>query len=217
MSILNALIECSIDCLSLCNWPINVQCPQCLPQCMLYEIGFDLTKWTIEGLLSRNMYFLCQINVFEFLNHNGHGQVMASHSICGMQLLVPSLDTCFWHASLHMIMAILKLYMHVEVIGLETSPYWVIWLAYYYVSKNSVRYCLEPLLTHDSVCFHRSLHNETNRTSWVHFLTRLILWPTFCRWHLQMHFLEKRNVDILTEMSTNISGKGLINSETWFM
>ena len=69
MSTLNALIKCSIDCPSMCNWPINVQCPQCLPQCMLYEIGFDLIKWKIEGLLSRSMDFLCQINVFEsFLN-----------------------------------------------------------------------------------------------------------------------------------------------------
>ena len=32
---------------------------------MLYEIGLDLKKWNIEGLLSRSMYFLCQINVFE--------------------------------------------------------------------------------------------------------------------------------------------------------
>ena len=31
--ILNALIECSIDCPSMCNWPIDVQCPRCLPQC----------------------------------------------------------------------------------------------------------------------------------------------------------------------------------------
>ena len=62
MSILNALIECSIDCPSLCNWPISFQCPQCLPQYMLYGIGFDITKWNIEGLLSRSMYFLCQIN-----------------------------------------------------------------------------------------------------------------------------------------------------------
>ena len=54
-----------IDFPSLCNWPINVQCPQCLPQCMFNEIGFDLIKWNIEGLLSRSMYFLCQINVFE--------------------------------------------------------------------------------------------------------------------------------------------------------
>ena len=66
MSILNALIECSIDCHSLRNWPVNVQCPQCLPQCMLYEIGFDLMKWNIEGLLSRSMYFLCQIKCFVF-------------------------------------------------------------------------------------------------------------------------------------------------------
>ena len=68
MSILNALIECSIDCPSLCNWPINVHCPQYLPQCMLYEIGFDLTKWHIEGLLLRRMYFLRQIYVLESLN-----------------------------------------------------------------------------------------------------------------------------------------------------
>ena len=40
LSIPNALIECSIDCPFMCDWPINVQCPQCLPQCMLYEIGF---------------------------------------------------------------------------------------------------------------------------------------------------------------------------------
>ena len=32
---------------------------------MLYEIGFDLIKWNMEGLLSRSTYFLCQINVFE--------------------------------------------------------------------------------------------------------------------------------------------------------
>ena len=68
MSILNAVMECSIDCPSLCNWPINVQCAQCLPQCMLHEIGFDLTKWNIEGLSSRSMCFLCQINVFKSLN-----------------------------------------------------------------------------------------------------------------------------------------------------
>ena len=29
-----------INCPSMCNWPINVQCPQCLPQCMLCEISF---------------------------------------------------------------------------------------------------------------------------------------------------------------------------------
>ena len=62
MSILNALIKCSIDCPSMCNWSINVQCPQCLPQCMLYEIGFDLMKWNIEGSSSRSMYFLWQMN-----------------------------------------------------------------------------------------------------------------------------------------------------------
>ena len=65
MFILNALLECNIDCHSMCNWPINVQCPQCLPQCILYEIGFDRIKWNIDGLSSRTMYFLCQINVFE--------------------------------------------------------------------------------------------------------------------------------------------------------
>ena len=62
---LNALIKFSMDCPSMCYWPINVQCPQCLPQCMLYEIGFDLIKWKIEGLLSRTMYFFGQITVFE--------------------------------------------------------------------------------------------------------------------------------------------------------
>ena len=34
--------------------------------------------------------------------HQGQGQVITSHSICGMQLLVPALDTCFWHTSPHM-------------------------------------------------------------------------------------------------------------------
>ena len=30
-----------------------------------------------------------------------YGQVTISHSICGMQLPVPALYTCFWHISLH--------------------------------------------------------------------------------------------------------------------
>ena len=47
LSFLNALIKCSIDCPSMCNWPVNVQCPQCLPHCMLYEIGFGLIKWGV--------------------------------------------------------------------------------------------------------------------------------------------------------------------------
>ena len=49
MTILNALIECSIDCPSLYNWPINIQSPQCLSQCMLYEIGFGLIKMKYRG------------------------------------------------------------------------------------------------------------------------------------------------------------------------
>ena len=65
LSFLNALIKCSIDCPSMCIRPINVQCPQCLPQCMLYEIGFDEKS---RGYYQECMYFLCQINVFESLN-----------------------------------------------------------------------------------------------------------------------------------------------------
>ena len=47
LSFLNALIKSSIDCPSMCNWPVNVQCPQCLPHCMLYEIGFGIIKWGV--------------------------------------------------------------------------------------------------------------------------------------------------------------------------
>ena len=83
LSSLNALIKCNIDCPSMCNWPINVQCPQCLPQRMLYEIGFDLIKWKIEGLLSRSMYFLCQINVFESLNPKSEARpTIWSQALC---------------------------------------------------------------------------------------------------------------------------------------
>ena len=32
----------------------------------------------------------------------GQGQVITSHRYCGVQLLVPDLDTCFWHTGLHM-------------------------------------------------------------------------------------------------------------------
>ena len=65
LSFLNALIKCSIDCPSMCNWPINVQCPQCLPQCMLYEICFGLIKW---GVVIKKHVFSLSNKCFESLN-----------------------------------------------------------------------------------------------------------------------------------------------------
>ena len=62
---LNVLIECIIDCPSLYNWPINIQCPPCLSQCMLYEIGFGLIRMKYGGCIIKNHYFICQIDVFE--------------------------------------------------------------------------------------------------------------------------------------------------------
>ena len=29
--------------------------------------------------------------------YQGQGQVITSHNICGMQILFPALDTCFWN------------------------------------------------------------------------------------------------------------------------
>ena len=99
LSSLNALIKCIIDCPSMCNWPINVPCPQCLPQCMLFEIAFDLIKWKIEGLLSRSMYLLCQINVFESFE-SFRCMVMirtdSSMGISGDQTQKRRVDGCIW-------------------------------------------------------------------------------------------------------------------------
>ena len=72
----------------VCNWPINVHCPQSLPQCMLYEIGFDLTKWNIEGLLSRSMHFLCQINVFESLYPSNTTRMLLRNGLPSSELLL---------------------------------------------------------------------------------------------------------------------------------
>ena len=34
--------------------------------------------------------------------YQGQGQIITSHKYCGMYLLFPALDTCFWHRSPHM-------------------------------------------------------------------------------------------------------------------
>ena len=47
-------------------------------------IGTVYRKPPIEECCARNRY-------------QGQGQVITSHIICGMQLLVPAPDTCFWH------------------------------------------------------------------------------------------------------------------------
>ena len=65
LSFLNALIKCSIDCPSMCNLPVNVQCPQCLPHCMLYEIGFGLIKW---GVVIKKHVFSLSNKCFWILN-----------------------------------------------------------------------------------------------------------------------------------------------------
>ena len=50
------------------------------------SMAFTPACVTYEDLCARSRY-------------QGQGQVITSHSICGMLLLVPALDTCFWYAS----------------------------------------------------------------------------------------------------------------------
>ena len=49
-------------------------------------------------LLLIPMYY----NVGTRSRYQGQGQVITSHRICGMKLLVPALDACFWHNTPHM-------------------------------------------------------------------------------------------------------------------
>ena len=64
MTFLNALIECSICCPFLYNWPINMQCPKCLSRCMLYDVGFGLIKmkYLYICILPRTMHFFLLSN-----------------------------------------------------------------------------------------------------------------------------------------------------------
>ena len=40
--------------------------------------------------------FVCDVSC-DRKRYHGQGQVITLHSICGIQLLLPALDSCFWH------------------------------------------------------------------------------------------------------------------------
>ena len=59
-------------------------------------------------------------------NIKGRGHVIASHIYCGVQFLVPALDTCFWHDASHT--SLTQRYGHHDVIIWNTfcitRPLW---------------------------------------------------------------------------------------------
>ena len=78
--------------------------------------------------------------------YQGQGQVITSHRICGMQLFIFALDTCFWYNTPHMVYA--SLAQNDVCIGssaglsMLSGGVWVGMLHRWHVLQNSTSYDL---------------------------------------------------------------------------
>ena len=67
---------------------INTSC-----MCIYLRPAWELYHHHMCKCIPTNGYFSARCR------HHWQGQVITPHNICGMQLLDPALDTCFWHTS----------------------------------------------------------------------------------------------------------------------
>ena len=64
---------------------------------LLKHIATEIRRVLTRYCHPRNLY----VDLCVRSRYQGQGQVIIFHRYCGMQLLVPGLDTCFWHTGHH--------------------------------------------------------------------------------------------------------------------